>query len=272
MENGFFTTLFEVIIPILFDGFFAMIIFVLISFIVKYLLVNKASNGVRNFARIFFILGIASHELAHLIICKLTGAPVREIKLLGWDKENHGTVKKYSYYGSVNIHEESPFTFLQALLGALAPVYVLFWILWPLIQILFNANLDFWGCLIILLVIISLIVGIAPSAEDIYCIGAAVSRDPTYTLYQIFLLIPSFITGTIIVCIYGWIFPHEALFLLLLGAFYYVYKYLFKGIRHLYKHFKERRQSYDTEKAEDPHKKRFKSNNSKEKDEGTAQW
>jgi len=85
-------------------------------------------------------------------------------------------------------------------------------------------------------------------------------------------LISSFITGTIIVFIYGWIFPHEALFILLLGALYYVYKYLFKGIRYLIKHFKERRQSYDTVKAEDPFRKRFKSNKSKEKAEGTAQW
>jgi hypothetical protein len=152
-------------------------------------------------------IGVVIHELSHYLISLLVGIKPRKIKI----KYRHEKMGYIAPHGSVQVKPES---LLQGVLMALAPLYVSTWFAVLFFTIFAYSNYWFWIRLIALLLLISTIMGAAPSSADISFIFHAVSFDPLYALYQCFLLIIS------IVIVWGFLSYFEIVFLL--DVFYYI--------------------------------------------------
>jgi len=163
-------------------------------------------------------------------MCLITNTPVDEVNLL--DKirrEDEPGYRKYELGGSVLIKNEEDISFLQAVLVSFAPLVFSFWVFFSLLnQVIHPTNEIIF--FISLFIILSIIFSAAPSSADLLCIPRAFRVNPKYSAYQIFLLCLSILVVWWILPFFGSVTPHEAIIYLLLGVFYYLWKYGFKII------------------------------------------
>ncbi|MFX0073163.1 MAG: hypothetical protein ACFFAO_18955, partial [Candidatus Hermodarchaeota archaeon] len=124
--------------------------------------------------------------------------------------------------------------FLQALLIALAPIYLSFWLFFFLLEQLLYANLDVLVFFIIVFVMVSIILGASPSIADLSNIPKAFHRDPTYSMYQIFLLLLSGVTVWLIMTVYTIYVIHELFYYVFIFVGYYGFKYGLRGLNEMY--------------------------------------
>lgn len=258
----------------MFEEIFWIIVYMGISYLLGYLLLSFAPEEIRKFSRYFLMGGIIFHELTHIFMCLITRAPIKSFKLLTREKEEMGSKVKYNYYGTVNLDPKSRFTFLQAFLTALAPAYISYWLLCPLIHILFSGELHPILFILVGFVIITLFMAMRPSYEDLKCIAEAFEKDPDYTIYQIGLSILSFITVIGLGWILGWEYPHEVIFYIFVGFSFYFFKYMFRGVSYLFLEYRKGKQ--DTEAKHEnipyPYVNRLKRKKYKRKRYDNGQW
>lgn len=207
--------------------------FMMFSIVVSYLILHYIPEP---YIKIFIgimIVGIVIHELFHYLMCLITNTPVDKVNLLDKIKrEQTSEYKKYEFSGSVLIKSSNDISFLQAVLVSFAPLVFSFWIFFSLLnQVIHPTNEIMF--FISLFIILSIIFSAAPSSADLVCIPRAFRENPNYSAYQLFLLNLSILMVWCILPSFGDISFHEAIIYLLIGVFYYLWKYGFKMINHL---------------------------------------
>ena len=209
--------------------------FMLFSIVVSYLILHYTPEP---YIKIFIgimIVGIVIHELFHYLMCLVTNTPVDKVNLLDKIKREEGPgYRRYEFTGSVLIKSERDISLLQAILVSFAPLVFSFWIFFSLLsQVIHPTNeIIFFICLFIIL---SIIFSAAPSSADLACIPRAFSANPKYSTYQIFLIFLSIFVVWWILPFFGQATLHEAIIYLLIGVFYYLWKYGFKIINSLFR-------------------------------------
>ena len=212
-----------------------MMLFLIFAVTVSYLLLNGTPHPLNKLIWALGIVGIVLHEVCHLLACFITNTRVVDVKLIGRvrSREKSGKKSSFDYGGSVTVHPEANFSFLQSVIIGFAPLVANFWLFSLILDQMFNPHIDGLLFLMFLLVEISLIIGASPSLSDIACIPAAFSRDSTYSLYQIFLLGISILIAWGVTMAYSSYFFHEIVAYGLIMISYYGLKYGFKAVNGL---------------------------------------
>ena len=214
----------------MFEELIMMGIFLLVSVAISYILLNKLPSPLNKIFRTLAIAGIVIHELCHLVMCVITNASVKNVKLLERVRMEPETDKfKYRYGGRIEVDGEKKLTFLQALLIGLAPLLFSFWLFFFLWNLILTTIVDAAIFFLVIFVMISIFLSAAPSAADLICIPRAFQDDPKYSAYQTLLLVVSIILVWFVVAIYQLVFFHEIVTYVLIMITYYGIKYVLKG-------------------------------------------
>jgi len=209
--------------------------FLLFSIIVSYLMLKYITEPFKKIIVGLMVVGIVIHELFHILMCLITNTPVESVKLLEKIKTEEGPgYKEYEFNGSVTIKKDKGMSFLQAILVGVAPLFFSFWLFVLLLDNVIHPtnDLTFFTCLFI---IISIIFSAAPSSEDLKCIPEAFSENVGYSMYQILLLMLSVLLVWLIIPVLKQPYLHEIIIYLLIGIFYYIWKYGIKVVSFLYR-------------------------------------
>ncbi len=168
-------------------------------------------------------IGVVIHEISHYLISLLVGIKPRKIEI----KFRHEKMGFIAPHGSVRVKPEN---FLQAFLISFAPLYISTW----LAVLFFNiaSYSDYWFVIrfIAILLLISTIIGAAPSSADISCFFCSVRFDPVYTLYQIFLIVLSIFILWALLYYFEIVFFLDVFYYLSIAAIYWGLKLGFMGI------------------------------------------
>jgi len=204
--------------------------FLLFSMLVSYLLLNCLPSPINKIFRALALVGIVIHELCHLLMCVITNASVKNVKILERIRTEPGNDKfDYKFGGRVEIGGDKKLTFLQALLIGLAPLMISFWLFFFLWNLLLTSIGDIVVFFLVIFVMVSIVLSAAPSAADLACIPRAFQEDPRYSAYQIFLLIASIALVWTITVVYQLVFFHEIVTYVSIMIAYYGIKYALKG-------------------------------------------
>ena len=168
-------------------------------------------------------------------MCLITNTPVESVKLLEKIKNEGPGYKTYEFNGRVTIKKDKGMSFLQAVLVGVAPLFFSFWLFFllldkvihPINEIIFFTSL---------FIVLSIMFSAAPSSEDLKCIPRAFSENMGYSMYQILLLILSVLLVWLIIPVLKQPYFYEIIIYLLIGIFFYVWKYGIKLVSFLY-HF-----------------------------------
>ncbi len=217
----------------MFEELILMAAFLIFSVIISYILLKYTPSPLDKLVLGLAIIGIVIHEICHVLMCLITNAPVKRVKLLEKTKLFDKEGENYEYGGNIEIKSEKKLTFLQAVLIGFAPLIFSFWIFLFLLDFLITAELETYIAILILFIMISIVLAAAPSAVDILNIPAAFQNNPKYSCYQIFLLLISIISVWFLSIFYQITFVHELVNYILIMMFYYGIKYVFKGINEI---------------------------------------
>ena len=217
----------------MFEEWFYIIGFMIFSIIVSYILMNYTSGLVSKIFRAIAMTGIIFHELCHVLMCLLTNTPIEKVNLLKRStmRGERGNIQ-YLYSGSVLVKDRKSLTFLKALIIALAPLLISFWVFFYLLSLLlYGSDLAALSYFLIVFFMASIMLAASPSFADVRVVSESFNNDISYSMYQIFLLSLS------IICV--WVFSlsimiiHEIILYLLIFAFYVVFKYSIKIVQSL---------------------------------------
>ena len=204
-----------------------MIGFWIFSVLTSFILLRYSPAPLGMIVRLMAMIGIIIHELCHLLMCLIINSPVDEIKLLERIKvaDQNGR-NRFEYGGRVMLRENSELTFLQALLIGLAPLMVSFWIFFFLLDLIFTVpEISTIVFFLILILMISIVLAAAPSAVDVLNIPSAFKQNPSYSLYQLGLLLLSILSVWLLSFSLSAIGFHEIIYYVLIGLFYSGFKY-----------------------------------------------
>jgi 4-hydroxybenzoate polyprenyltransferase len=187
----------------------------------KILYIRDYGRIMRTILRILFFIGVIAHELSHRLVCALTGVPA------------HNTTVKYRPrpHGSVTPKEPLQYTLLQGFLICFAPLLIGTWLIYFLLMATFNPLFHPISRVITGFSSFSILLTLAPSQADLSCIKRGFQNDPQHGLYQIFLVLLSFIMTWITVVVYHLRFPLEFIYYFIIILFYVLFKYSFILLR-----------------------------------------
>jgi hypothetical protein len=225
----------------MFEEITFMVGFAVFSVVMSYILLVVAPEPLNKFFQVLAVLGIAIHELCHVLMCLLTDTRIGTMKILEQsDKKSKFGLK---YGGRIELKELNKLTFLQALLIGFAPLYISFWLFFFLLEQLKNPSLEVVIFYLYIFIMVSLVLSAAPSLADLFAIFSSFQFDWRHSLYQICLLLLSIWTVWFGVTYFQFEVFHEILtyFLILVG--YHIYKYGFRGIKAFVQRFLGKRSS-----------------------------
>ena len=179
------------------------------------------------------IIGVIIHEISPVLMCFVTNTKIDSVVLVN-KVENEGQINKV-YGGQVNILLNPRISFLQALVIGLAPLFISFWIFFFLLHELYNPNITDFLAIFYVFIMVSLILGSAPSKGDWNQIASAFTCDIEYTFYQIFLVVISIFSVYNIVPALQIPIIHESINYIFILVGYYVFKYVIKGVNRVIK-------------------------------------
>jgi len=202
--------------------------FLVVSLVLSFLFFRIEFKPLKIVVQVVAIVGVIVHEISHVLMCLITHAKIDDIVLLK-KVENKGSSNKI-YGGQVNIQPNPRVSFLQALVIGLAPLFISFWIFFFLLHELYNPNTTELIAALYIFLMISLILGSAPSKGDWSQIVSAFTYDIEYTLYQLFLVAISIFSVWYIVATLQIPIIHEIINYIFIFIGYYLLKYSFKGV------------------------------------------
>jgi hypothetical protein len=163
--------------------FFGMLIF---SLILENTVISKKKVGAFSMVtkRLAYI-GVFVHEVAHKSMCVLLRVDSKDFSVR-WRTR----LGERSPHGSVTLRETP--NFIQAVLICFAPLYVSTWLFFLCLQLAFSPY-NFHPLINISsgVLCLSLALGAAPSPADFSKISQAIHESPSYSLYQMFLVVVS---------------------------------------------------------------------------------
>ncbi len=206
------------------DELVVFVIIFMISLFFKYLI--SKGESIRPFYGILIRLayiGVVIHEVSHYLISLLVGVKPRRIEI----KFRHEKMGYVAPHGAVQVKPES---FLQAFLISFAPLYISTWLAVLFFTIIAYSNVWFGIRFIAVLILISTIIGAAPSSADISCFFRSIRFDPVNTLYQIFLIVISIFILWAFLYYFEIIFFLDVFYYLSIAVIYWSLKLSFMGI------------------------------------------
>jgi len=224
----------------------------LFSVIISYLLLTYIPEPLDKIIQAISIIGVIIHELCHLLLCLLTNTKVKKVTLVKKIKDRREE-NKSRFGGEVTLNRRTRISFLQASIISFAPLYISFWLFFSIVELMIDPDINVVLFYIYLFILISITLAAAPSFVDLGTIPKAFHDNPSYSLYQIFLLVLSIFSVWMISFVYKIQFIHEILVYVLIFLSYYAFKYVFKEINYItitmykvsrtfkYKRFKRRR-------------------------------
>ena len=215
-----------------------MLGFIILSLVATIILLRVLPSPYNLIIFGFSIVGTVLHELCHAFMCAITRTPIGHISLL--KKLPNPKNDRFAVGGEVQLKEEERLTFLKAFLIGLAPSYICFWGFWFLWYQVRYAGLNELTILLYILIMCSLVLGAAPSLEDIRSIGRAFMRDYYHSLYQLLLVGLSILSVWVILCNYNIPIWHEIVIYLFFAMGYAIYRYSFLGIHLIWQKFRYR--------------------------------
>ena len=202
--------------------------FLVVSLVVSTIFFKVQYKPLKIVVQVIAIIGVIIHEISHVLMCLVTNTKIDSIVLLN-KTENEGQSNKI-YGGQVNIQPNPRLSFLQALVVGLAPLFISFWIFFFLLHQLYNPNTTELIAALYYFLMVSLILGSAPSKGDWSQIASAFTYDIEYTLYQLFLVAISVFFVWYIVATLQISVIHEIINYIFIFISYYLLKYSFKGV------------------------------------------
>lgn len=224
----------------------------LFSVIISYLLLTYIPEPLDKIIQAISIIGVIIHELCHLLLCLLTNTKVKKVTLVKKIKDRKEE-NKSRFGGEVTLNRRTRISFLQASIISFAPLYISFWLFFSIVELMIDPDINVVLFYIYLFILISITLAAAPSFVDLGTIPKAFHDNPSYSLYQIFLLVLSIFSVLMISFVYKIQYIHEILVYVLIFLSYYAFKYVFKEINYItitmykvsrtfkYKRFKRRR-------------------------------
>jgi hypothetical protein len=202
--------------------------FLVVSLLLSVIFFKIEYKPLKLAVQVVAIIGIIVHEISHVLMCFVTNTKINNVTLLKKVETDKPSNKIYG--GQVNLKSDPRISFLQALVVGLAPLFVSFWFFFFLYRELSNPNTTDWMAILYVFLMVSLILGSAPSKGDLYQIGSAFTYDIGYTFKQIFLVAISILSVWILITINHIPMIHESItyFFILIG--YYALKYAIKGV------------------------------------------
>ena len=214
--------------------------FLLVSLVLSAVFFNVEYKPLKIAVQVVAIIGVIVHEISHVLMCIVTNTKINNITLLKKVENERPSNKIYG--GQVNIQPDPRISFLQALVVGLAPLFISFWIFFFLLSELFNPNIIDIVAIFYVFLMVSLLLGAAPSTGDLSQIASAFTYDIGYTFYQIFLVVISIFSVWIIITAEQIPIIHEIVNYIFILLIYYAFKYSFIGVNRLFHRiFKNRR-------------------------------
>ena len=202
--------------------------FLVVSLVLSLIFFRVQYKPLKIVVQVVAIIGVIIHEISHVLMCFVTNTKIDSVILLN-KLENKGDSNKV-YGGQVNILPNPRISFLQALVVGLAPLFISFWIFFFLLHELYNPNTTDFLAIFYIFIMVSLILGSAPSKGDWNQIASAFTYDIEYTVYQIFLIAISIFSVWYVVVALQIPVIHEIINYIFFFVGYYLLKYSFKGV------------------------------------------
>jgi hypothetical protein len=218
----------------MFEEIIIMIGFALASVVISYVCLRFTSRYIWVIFQVLAVPGIIIHEMCHMLMCFITGTHIESVAFTVFRKSNRfKNDSRYMFGGHVEVDNQH-MSFLQALLVGLAPMYILFWLFFYLLDQFFNADLPYMLWLLYGFFMVSIILAAAPSFADLVVIFNSFTFDLRHSVYQVFLLLLSIGTAILVIVMNHWVIPHEIISYLLIAGIYFLYKYPFMLIRYVF--------------------------------------
>jgi len=199
--------------------------FMMFSVILSYLAFKCVPPPYSEIIKGLAMAGIVLHELCHYLMCIVTRSPIEKVTLI--KKLDFKEEQRLGYYGEVQVQEHR-ISFLQAVLIGLAPLYLSFWLFFFLLEILVYSQVDVVVFFICIFVMISISLSAAPSFADFLMIPKAFLNDFNHSMYQVLLIILSFLLTFTILTVFALQGFHEFFVYLIVTGFYFGFKYGFR--------------------------------------------
>jgi hypothetical protein len=214
--------------------------FLLVSLVLSVVFFNVEYKPLKIAVQAVAIVGIIVHEISHVLMCVVTNTKINSVTLLKKVENEQPSNKIYG--GQVNIQPDPRISFLQALVVGLAPLFISFWFFFFLLSELSNPNITDFMAIFYVFLMVSLLLGAAPSTADLSQIASAFTYDTAYSIYQLLLLVISIFSVWIIITAQQIPIIHEIINYIFILLIYYAFKYSFIGVNRLFHRiFKNRR-------------------------------
>jgi hypothetical protein len=210
--------------------------------------------------KVVSFIGIVIHEVAHFLMCLLTGIPPTGIRTSYRDQE-----------GEVMIHDLSHLSFIQGFLICFAPLFISSYIAYLCIHVMFLTSAVFFIKVIAGVVFISILLHARPSISDLKVFRSTFTDDPLYSMYQIALIVLS----GLIVFFMNLPLPYYLSFVhyIVIGIFYMVFKYGLLGLRRGYGFLATKFGGLSVQRAPtNPYRKQHKPTQTKREQVPRRQW
>ncbi|MFW9894382.1 MAG: hypothetical protein ACFFD7_01095 [Candidatus Thorarchaeota archaeon] len=199
--------------------------FMVFSLILSYVAFRYVSPPFSQIITALAVIGIVIHEICHYVMCIITRSSIEEITLV--KKLDFKEEQRLGYYGEVKVQEHR-LSFLQAVLIGFAPLYLSFWLFFFLLEVLLYTQVTVVILFLCIFLMISISFSAAPSFADFLIIPRVFLNDYSHSLYQIFLIVVSFLLTFFVLKLFNLQGFHEFLVYLIVTAFYFGFKYGFR--------------------------------------------
>jgi hypothetical protein len=199
--------------------------FMIFSVILSYLAFKCVPPPYSEIIKGLAMTGIIFHELCHYLMCIVTSSPIEKVTLI--KKLDFKEEQRLGYYGEVKVQEHR-ISFLQAVLIGLAPLYLSFWLFFFLLEILLYSQVEPVVLFVCIFIMISISLSAAPSFADFLIIPKTFLNDFNHSMYQVLLIVLSFLLTFTILTVFDLQGFHEIFVYLIVTGFYFGFKFGFR--------------------------------------------
>ena len=190
------------------DLFFWLFFMLLVSIGVQAWYRHAHTPGFKAFLHVLAFVGIFVHEASHYAFNNLFGVKTGKFKV----KYHSEDKMRVAPHGSVGLPEFERNSFLQTFVGSVAPLFVSTFLFLFCLDVIFNLETNPWVDVVAIVFCVSLFIGSEPSGQDMKLIGASFRKDPSYSFYQMALVVASGAIVWFFVDLYFIRLPFEVLY------------------------------------------------------------